>query len=95
MKYTSTRNDKVCVSFEEALCSGYSSKDGGLFVPERLPSLDIPTLSAWSKFSFSELAYNILRLFISPAEISDAELDSICDASFRQGFDETLESTVQ
>lgn len=94
MKYTSTRSDEVCVSFEEALCSGYSSKDGGLFVPERLPSIDIPTLSTWSKFSFSELAYNILRLFISPAEISDAELDSICDASFRQGFDETLESTV-
>ena len=39
--YRSTRDDNVRVTASEAILKGLSD-DGGLFVPEKIPSLDIP-----------------------------------------------------
>ena len=85
MKYTSTRDSSVLVSFEEALCSGYAP-DGGLFVPATLPKVDAETLEAWGKLSFPELSYELLRLFISHDEVDDNSLRNIC-CSALNGFD--------
>lgn len=61
MRYRSTRGDGSKVySFEEALLSGYAP-DGGLFVPETLPSLTAKEhLIPWSKLTFPELASEVL-----------------------------------
>jgi threonine synthase len=85
MKYTSTRDSSISCSFEEALCSGYCA-DGGLFVPKDLPSVDSSMLKEWSSLSFPELASKVIRMFISPEEISDSELVSVCEDSFVNGF---------
>lgn len=92
MRYTSTRNSSLSVSFEEALCSGYAP-DGGLFVPECLPKIDASTLKAWSLISsYPELAAKILRLFVSRDEISDEDLFQICKNSFSAfGYDKEEE----
>ena len=43
MKYLSTRNNKLNLSFFEILFQGLS-KDGGLFLPHEWPSIDVNTL---------------------------------------------------
>jgi threonine synthase len=86
MRYTSTRGRSVSVSFETAICTGYAS-DGGLFVPETIPSLTADVLSSWSHFSYPNLAFAILRLFIAKEEISDDDLRSICTSAM-QAFDD-------
>eukprot|EP00980_Cylindrotheca_fusiformis_P018312 scaffold5970_cov130-Cylindrotheca_fusiformis.AAC.5 len=84
MKYTSTRDaSKKLYSFEDALCSGYAP-DGGLFVPEVLPSdkiINSTVLKEWATLNYVDLATQILRLFLSLEEISTVELQTIVAAS--------------
>ena len=61
MKYKSTRdgsNSKE-YTFEQALFSGYAP-DGGLFVPESLPSITVDDLVNWSTLKYPELVYVVL-----------------------------------
>ena len=84
MKYTSTRDSSVVATFEEALCSGYAP-DGGLYVPAFLPQVSAATLQVWAKLSYPDLAFALLRLFISADEVDDPSLHKICDSAL-QGF---------
>lgn len=60
MKYKSTRdNSSKEYTFEQALFSGYAP-DGGLFVPESLPSITTDDLVNWSTLSYPELVYVVL-----------------------------------
>ena len=86
MKFTSTRSSSVCCSFEEAVCSGYAP-DGGLFVPQALPSLTPAKLLQWSTLSYVQLTQEFLRLFISHSELSDECLKNICQNAL-SGFND-------
>lgn len=104
MRYVSTRTKSTAtgsngVSFEEALTSGYAN-DGGLFVPEQLPSIEPETLREWIYGStgkgdvttgriesYAQLMYTILRMFIDTTEVSNDELQQICQKSV-MGFDD-------
>jgi threonine synthase len=59
-----------------------SHSDGGLFIPEEIPSLPNEWVSKWKNLSFSELAYEILSLYISPSEIPPADLKEIINRSY-------------
>ncbi|KAL7489839.1 hypothetical protein ACHAW6_015720 [Cyclotella cf. meneghiniana] len=90
MRYRSTRGDESeDYSFEQALFSGYAP-DGGLFVPASLPTLTAAEhLIPWSKLTFPELCYEVLRLFISRNDISDWDLHEICNKSLSaEDFDD-------
>jgi threonine synthase len=63
------------VSFEEAVLQGLAP-DGGLFVPEVIPSLP-PNWKDWVNHSFEDLAFEILSLYISSAEIPKDSLKAI------------------
>ncbi len=56
--------------------------DGGLFIPEEIPSLPRDWETKWKNFSFSELAFELLSLYISPSEIPPADLKEIIDRSY-------------
>lgn len=86
MRYTSTRDESISCSFEDAVCSGYAP-DGGLFVPERLPVIDTQMLREFSTLTFAQLAAKIMRLFISTEEIPDIEIQQICKKSFEDAFE--------
>lgn len=83
-KYSSTRyqdlTEKEFFSFEEVVLKGLAS-DGGLFHPHTIPNIR-SEFQSWKDLSFSELAFNIMRHFIDPSEISDAELKTIVDTSY-------------
>jgi threonine synthase len=54
--------------------------DGGLYIPEQIPQA--ASWESWKDLSFSDLAYEILSLYISPAEIPSADLKDIVNRSY-------------
>jgi threonine synthase len=69
------------VSFEEAVFKGLAP-DNGLFVPETIPSLPSNWKKDWVNLPFQFLAFEILSLFISPAEIPHDSLRAIIRQSY-------------
>lgn len=61
MKFVSTRGQTEPVGFSEAVAVGLAP-DGGLFLPEKLPSLTA-RLPQWESLGFADLAFEFLRLF--------------------------------
>ena len=65
MKYTSTRGQiKECVDSAYAIKTGLA-KDGGLFMPESIPTLDADEISLMIKESYPERAARILSKFLT------------------------------
>ncbi len=77
MKYISTRGaHKEGVNSAYAIKTGLAS-DGGLFMPEEIPSIDIEFIKELSALSYPERAAKVLSLFLSDYTydelLSDAE----------------------
>ena len=59
-----------------SLC--WMGSDGGMLVPAVIPYVSIETLKdKWSKLSYPELCYEIMRLYIAESEIPNADLKDI------------------
>ncbi|EEP80999.1 threonine synthase [Uncinocarpus reesii 1704] len=80
-RYLSTRGGSYDLSFEEVVLKGLAS-DGGLFIPEAIPSLPSDWQSKWRSYSFQELAFEIFSLYISPSEIPPNDLKDIIARSY-------------
>ncbi len=74
MLYSSTRNDDKKVQSSTAIAQGIS-EEGGLFVPEFIPTLSYENIKAMCKMSYVEKAEYILAKFLT--DFSSEEL-SIC-----------------
>jgi len=81
MRYVSSRGGAPAASFEEALLAGYCA-DGGLYVPQAMPSITPDWLAALGSASFVDVAAATLRLWIAEAEVPTAELSAIVRAAF-------------
>jgi len=80
-KYVSIRGGISPVPFDEAVLSGFAA-DGGLFVPEVIPTISKAQFEDWSKLSFAELAFEVLSLFIPRSIIPDTDLKKLIDDSY-------------
>ncbi|RAK78673.1 threonine synthase THR4 [Aspergillus fijiensis CBS 313.89] len=80
-KYLSTRGASYGLSFEEVVLKGLAS-DGGLFIPEEIPSLPANWESEWRNLSFEEIAFRIMSLYISESEIPRNDLEDIIRRSY-------------
>ncbi|KUI67995.1 Threonine synthase [Cytospora mali] len=78
-RYLSTRGEDNDFSFEDVVLKGLAT-DGGLYIPEEIPSAT--NWQDWKDLSFSELAFNLLSLYISPSEIPSKDLKNIIDRSY-------------
>lgn len=58
------------------------ASDGGLFVPEAIPSLPADWETRWASLSFEDLAFEVYRLYIAPSEIPDADLKELIVRSY-------------
>jgi len=74
MRYISTRGTAPSLSFEEAMLTGLA-RDGGLYVPENVPTLTHAQIAAMAGKSYEEVAYDVMRPFIG---------DTFTDAEFRK-----------
>ncbi|KDR77309.1 hypothetical protein GALMADRAFT_246661 [Galerina marginata CBS 339.88] len=81
MKYFSTRGGEQSLSFEETVLTGLAP-NGGLYIPENIPSLPADWRTKWRTYSFVELSVAVLSLYISPNEISTEELRSLVEKSY-------------
>ncbi|SLM38814.1 threonine synthase [Lasallia pustulata] len=77
----STRGGSYRLPFEEVVLKGLAS-DGGLFIPEEIPTLPSDWALSWTDLSFANLAYNVLSLYISPSEIPPQDLKYIIPRSY-------------
>lgn len=74
MRFFSTRNEKNTSTFKEAVLKGIAD-EGGLYVPEHFPRIDLPKLL---EMDYMEMAHGILSCF---TDLSEEELwTSIKDA---------------
>lgn len=79
-QYLSTRGAEYGKSFEDVVMKGLAS-DGGLFIPEEIPSLP-ENWESWADASFEDLAFNIMSLFVSPDEVPSEDLKDIIKRSY-------------
>ena len=80
MKYLSTRGGVAPVGFADAVMMGLGT-DGGLLVPEHLPSVAPDTLRTWSRLRFQDLAVEIITPFVGE-EIPRADLIELVERSY-------------
>ena len=61
--YRSTRGTSGTVTASQAILKGLS-EDGGLYVPTRIPALDIP-VEELADMSYQEVAYQVMSRFFT------------------------------
>ncbi len=81
--YKSTRDDSVKVTASQAILKGLAP-DGGLFVPESIPSFD-KSLEELSKMSYKEVAYEVMKLILD--DFTEEELKACIDKAYDEKFD--------
>ncbi|SDW12155.1 threonine synthase [Litoreibacter albidus] len=74
MRYISTRGKAPVLTFEQAMLTGLA-RDGGLYLPETIPTLDQDTIRAMRGMSYEDVAFTVMRPFIG---------DTFTDAEFRE-----------
>ena len=79
MHYFSTRNNQLKESFLNVLFQGLS-KDGGLYLPNSWPSIDIKNLK---NKTYNETAYSIISPFVQN-DISKNDLTSIINNTYKK-----------
>ncbi|HVQ61661.1 MAG TPA: threonine synthase, partial [Burkholderiales bacterium] len=79
MRYVSTRGGAKPQAFTDILLEGLAA-DGGLFVPEKFPSLSARELAAMRGMSYRELAFSILSKFAD--DIPPADLKRLVDTTY-------------
>lgn len=80
MKYISTRGQSPALSFEDVILTGLAP-DGGLYVPESLPTFTQEEISSWAGLSYEELAFTIITPFVD-GEIPEKDLRTILKKSY-------------
>ena len=79
MKYRSTRGQVKAIPFSEAVMMGLAD-DGGLLLPESIPTLSAAELSQIAGLAYPQLALNILSRFID--DIPHDDLRDLIDRSY-------------
>ena len=78
MQYLSTRGNGETLPFCATVMTGLA-RDGGLFLPATIPDVH-DRLAAWSRLSYADLAYEIMRLYAD--DIPAPALRSLVDRSY-------------
>lgn len=83
MFYKSTRGDEKQVTASQAILKGLAL-DGGLFVPEKMPKLDI-SFNQLKELDYKETAYQVMKLFFT--DYSEEELKTCINNAYDYKFD--------
>ncbi len=93
MKYISTRGRAPALNFEEVLLTGLAS-DGGLYVPESLPTFTAAEISEMASMTYPQLAETILTPFVAESIGSD-DLRKIIEATYAEFRHDAVAPLVQ
>ena len=81
--YKSTRGSANKVTASQAILKGLS-EDGGLFMPEQIPTLDIP-VEKLANMSYQEVAYEVMSRFLT--DYTEEELKYCIEHAYDDKFD--------
>ena len=84
MRYISTRGGAPALTFEQAMMTGLAT-DGGLYVPETVPTLTHDQIAAMAGQSYEEIAFTVMRPFIGDT-FTDVEFRAMIGRAY-VGFD--------
>ncbi|MCV2871870.1 threonine synthase [Defluviimonas sp. WL0050] len=91
MRYISTRGEAPVLGFGEAMLTGLA-RDGGLYVPETIPTLLVDEIRALGGLSYEETAFRVMRPFVGDA-FSDDEFRTAIAKAY-QGFGHTARAPL-
>lgn len=80
MKYVSTRGQAPALGFGDVLLAGLAS-DGGLYVPEKLPTFSQEEIASWASLSYQELAFKVMWPFVE-GEVPESEFKRMIDEAY-------------
>ena len=79
MKYNSTRNKDISFSSGQAIIKGLAS-DGGLFVPDSMPKMDLNEIQSYADMSYRERAKTILSKFLT--DFTEEEINHCVNSAY-------------
>ena len=82
MKYISTRGQAPTLDFEQVLLTGLAA-DGGLYVPEKLPTFSKADIEAMAALDYPQLAERIIAPFVDDC-IPAPELRAILQETYAE-----------
>ena len=83
LMYTSTRNANEKVTASQAILKGLAD-DGGLFVPETIPALDV-SIDELANMTYQETAYAVMKQFFT--DFTEEELKNCINKAYDSKFD--------
>lgn len=83
MLYVSTRNEEEKATASQAILKGLAA-DGGLFVPEKIPTLDL-SVEKLASMTYQETAYEVMKLFLT--DFTEEELKGCIQNAYDEKFD--------
>ena len=83
LMYSSTRNKNEKATASQAILKGLAN-DGGLFVPDVIPSLDV-SIEELAKMSYQETAYAVMKQFLT--DFTEEELRTCIKRAYDEKFD--------
>ena len=86
MQYISTRGKAPALGFEDTMLSGLA-RDGGLYVPETIPTLSSDDIRAMHGLPYEEIAFRVMRPFVGDAFTDEVFADLIAKAYAGFGHD--------
>ena len=91
MRYISTRGEAPVLGFGEAMLTGLA-RDGGLYVPESIPTPSSDEIRALGGLSYEEAAFRVMRPFVGDAFTDDEFRSAIAKAY--EGFGHTARAPL-
>ena len=80
MRYISTRGTAPALGFGEAMMTGLA-RDGGLYVPEVVPTLTHAEMAAMAGQSYEDIAFRVMRPYLGNT-FGDDEFRGLIDAAY-------------
>lgn len=79
MRYVSTRGGIAPIRFKDAVMMGLAD-DGGLLLPETIPTFSPDELESWRGLTYPQLAFEVISRYVD--DIPAADLRSLIDRSY-------------
>jgi len=93
VKYISTRGQAPVLNFEEVLLTGLAS-DGGLYVPQTLPTFSADEIAAMASLDYAQLAQKIITPFVQDC-IPAHDLQAILEDTYAEFRHDAVAPMVQ
>ena len=79
MKFVSTRGQAPVLGFDDVVLTGLAA-DGGLYVPESLPTISEVTFRQWQSLHYDDLAIEVMWPFVEGSLKREAFEEMVKDA---------------